>query len=59
MRKKVKDYAIYKGDRFIDLGSVRYLAKKMNVKEETIKFYSTPTYQKRTGGRGYVVIRIK
>lgn len=59
MRKKVKDYAIYKGDKFIDLGSVRYLAKKMNVKEETIKFYSTPTYQKRTGGRGYVVIRIK
>lgn len=59
MRKKVKDYAIYKGDKFIDLGSVRYLAKRMNVKEETIKFYSTPTYQKRTGGRGYVVIRIK
>lgn len=55
----MKDYALYKGDKFIDLGSVKYLAKKMNVKEKTIKFYSTPTYQKRTGGRGYVVIEIK
>lgn len=42
------EYAIYKGDKFIDLGTKEYLAKKLGVKEETIYFYSTPTYKKRS-----------
>lgn len=59
MRKKVKEYALYKGDEFIDLGTVDHLAKRLNVKENTIRFYSYPTYQKRTKGHGYVLIEIK
>lgn len=56
-----KDYALYKGDRFIDLGSKRYLANLLNVKVGTITFYATPTYRKRANknNNGLIVIKIK
>ena len=40
-------YAVYRGDKFIDLGTAYQLAHKLNVSPETIKFYTTPTYKKR------------
>ncbi len=40
-------YAIYKGDKFIDLGTKNELALKMNVKPQTILFFATPTNWKR------------
>lgn len=54
---KIKEYALYKGDRFIDIGTKEYLANLLNVKKETIEFYASPTKLKRTE-KGYVVIRI-
>lgn len=54
-----KTFALYRGDQFIDLGTIEYLANLLGVKERTIKFYSTPTYQKRNNYQGYVVIRIE
>ena len=53
-------YAIYRGDKFLDLGSLEELGKKFNVKPNTIYFYSTPTYRKRTkpDGNNFIVIRI-
>lgn len=36
MKKKVY-YAIYKGDEFIDLGTVNQLAKRFNVTPKTIR----------------------
>lgn len=40
-------YAIYKGDRFIDVGTVKELAKNLKVSEKTVQFMATPTYRKR------------
>lgn len=40
-------YALYKGDKFIDLGTKEYLAEKLNVTPETIYYYTTPAYRKR------------
>lgn len=54
-------YAIYKGDTFIDLGTLKYLAKKLNVSEKTIYFYSTEAYKKRRKYKFdncYIVIKI-
>lgn len=56
MRKRI--YALYKGDTFIDLGTIEYLAKVLNVSKRTIHFYSTPSYRKRSEN-GYIVIRIE
>lgn len=55
----LRDYALYKGDEFIDLGTKEYLASVLGVDKRTIDFYSYPVYQKRTGGRGYVVFLIE
>ena len=41
-------YALYKGDRLIVIGSVAEISKALNIKEDTVKFYKTPTYKKRT-----------
>ena len=52
-------YALYKGDKFLTIGTRQELAKYLNVKERTIQFYSSKTWFKRTNYKSYVVIRIK
>lgn len=42
-----KEYAMYKGDKLLGIGTIKELTKTLNVKVETIRFYNTPTYQKR------------
>lgn len=54
-----REYALYKGDKFIDIGTKEYLAKLLNVKKETINFYTTSTHLKRIKDNGYIVIRIE
>lgn len=53
------EYAIYKGDQFIDLGTVSKLAQKFDVKPDTIKFWSRPSYLKRIKGNALIAIRIE
>lgn len=45
--EKIKEYAMYKGEELLGIGTARELASKLNVKVETIRFYNTPTYKKR------------
>lgn len=45
MRKK--EYALYKGDECLGIGTKKALAQKFNVKEKTISFYSSSAYLKR------------
>ena len=60
MKKKNKTvYALYKGDTFINLGSVPELAKYLNVSERTIKFYTTKTYKQRREDSNNSIIVIK
>lgn len=53
-----KIIALYKGDKFIDIGTKEYLANLLNVRKETIEFYSSPTQLKRNKDNCYVVVRI-
>ena len=43
-----KIYALYKGEELLATGAIIQIAYKLGVKPRTIKFYGTPTYQKRT-----------
>ena len=43
-----KIYALYRGEKFIAIGTKKELAELLNVKVETISFYATPAYKKRT-----------
>ena len=41
------EYAVYKGDELLGIGTAKELAERLKVKVETIKFYSTASYQQR------------
>lgn len=59
--RKANIYALYKGDKFIDLGTREYLAKLLNCTTTTISFYCKPAYLKRIKNKGnsLIVIRIE
>lgn len=40
-------WALYKGDELIGIGTIQELAELTNVKENSIRFYYSPTYKKR------------
>lgn len=53
----MKEYAIYKGDEIIGIGTAKELAEKLKVKRDTIYFWKSPTNLKRTKkGRIAIVI---
>ena len=43
----IKEYALYKGEECLAIGTIKEIAKKMGVKDKTIYFYTTKTYKKR------------
>lgn len=43
----MREYAIYKGDKFIMIGTAEEIAKKMNIKKSTVYFWCSPAYKKR------------
>ncbi len=51
-------WAMYKGDEFIDMGTLEYLSKKYHVRKDTIRFYSTPTYKKRNHKNGLITFKV-
>ena len=46
-RKKKTIYAIYRGDKFIDVGTINELSKRMGKSKSFIKFLTSPTNKKR------------
>ena len=56
----MKDSALYKGDELLDMGTLKYLAEKFNVKIKTLLFYQTPTQKKRTSeNKGRRLVRLE
>lgn len=43
-----KEYALYKGDKLLAIGTAKNLAEQFGVKVSTIHFYKSPAYIKRT-----------
>lgn len=42
-----KIYALYKGENLLADGTLKEIAEKMGLKEKTVLFYGTPSYQHR------------
>lgn len=59
MIKMAAEYAVYKGDQFIDLGTADYLANKLGVPRKTIWYWTAPAYWKKNKGNSLVAIRIE
>lgn len=45
------EYAVYKGDEIIAIGTRKELAEKFNVKRSTVRFWSTPANIRRISNR--------
>lgn len=56
---KNKVLAVYKGDNFLDIGTISELAKKFNVKETTVYFWAMPVQSKRDKGNSKVAIIVE
>ena len=52
-------FALYRGDKFVDMGTKKELAERHNVKPTTIGFYATPAYKKRIIGKQNVFVAIR
>lgn len=48
---RLAEYAIYKGEELLFIGTLTECAEEREVRIETILFYLTPTYQKRVAKR--------
>lgn len=48
---KEKIFALYKGEKFIDIGTAKEIAKRRGVTPEFIKYLSTPANLKRIDTR--------
>ncbi len=46
-RKTKKEYALYKGENLLMIGTIAEIAKAQGVKRSTILFYQTPAYLRR------------
>lgn len=44
MTRKKALYTLYRGDLFIDVGTLSELSRRQNISEHTLLFEATPTY---------------
>lgn len=57
---KLAYYALYKGDDILFVGTIKEIAKYLGVKERSVYFYKTPTYQKRNkGNNAYLLVKLE
>lgn len=47
MGRKKQEYALYKGDEFIDLGTIEEIAKRLKVAPRTVRYFSTSAYKRK------------
>lgn len=50
MVKTKKEYALYKGDNFIAMGTIKEIAETLNKSFRTIYYYTTSQYKLRCKG---------
>jgi len=56
MCRTLRDYVVYKGDSFIDLGNVKELAKRLGIKEKTLYWLSTEAAHKRAENTDNILV---
>lgn len=47
----MKEYALYKGDDILAIGTINEIANQLGVKRDTIAYYKTQAYQNRLNRR--------
>lgn len=53
------EYALYKGEVLLDIGTIQELSDKYKVKRETLYFYQSPAHKKREKkGNARVLVKL-
>ncbi|HBL05804.1 MAG TPA: hypothetical protein DDZ33_02455 [Clostridium sp.] len=47
----VKEYALYKGEEILGIGTIKEIAEELNVLPTTIKYYGTNAYRNKLAKR--------
>ena len=55
---QVKEYALYKGDELLAMGTKREITEQLGVSPSTVGYYGTPVYARRTTGRGRRLVEL-
>lgn len=43
-----KEYALYKGEEILSIGTIPEISKETGISEKTVRFYGTPSHKKRS-----------
>ena len=41
----MKEYALYKGEKILEIGTIAYIARKTGIQRQTISYYKTQAYR--------------
>ena len=55
---RAKEYALYKGEELLAMGTKREIAKQLGVSASTVGYYGTPVYAQRTSKNGRRLVEI-
>lgn len=58
-QKKLNEYALYKGEELLEVGTIKEILERVNIKETTLRYYGTATYKRRIEGKKNRAILIK
>lgn len=53
-----REYVLYKGGYPFLEGTIKSIAEQLGVKEETVRFYGSPTYARRTSENAMRLVEI-
>lgn len=59
MKKFSKVYAIYRGDKFIDVGTIKELSERQKLSKNTLHFYNSKAHINRIKNENNSIIVIK
>lgn len=54
----MREYALYRGEEILSIGTIREIAEHMGVKYRTIMYYKTPSQKNRIKKNGRVLIEL-
>lgn len=56
--RKVKEYALYKGDELLAMGTKREIAEQLGISVDTVTLYGTPSHARRISENGRRLIKL-
>lgn len=53
-----REYALYKGDELLGVGTIDELAEELGIKPKTVRHYGYPGYKRRTSEKARRLVKL-